>query len=252
MAAAVPVVEVADHRDARGIGRPDGEMHADAPSWSIRCAPSLSKSLQMRALGDVIIVHRPEHRAEGIGVRHSPFAAGIARADSAAAGGLRDRDRDPRRSRHRMARRQFADRASPASVKAVAVLGMRDEAARDEARFQLRERPAPRTGRHGRRPRWPSTSPDRCFKPASGLVAAWGRSSSCRVVTPSSPFQYSLPRSCSRHAVSTGNVPDFLGILADGAVGREPAHPRRCCGWPATCQSGPRHRSASTLRWASA
>ena len=44
MAPAVPVVEVADDRDAPGVRRPDGEMEAVAPSWSSGCAPILSKS----------------------------------------------------------------------------------------------------------------------------------------------------------------------------------------------------------------
>ena len=34
---------------------------------------------EMRSFGDVIIVHGPEHRPEGIGVGHRPLAAGIPR-----------------------------------------------------------------------------------------------------------------------------------------------------------------------------
>ena len=44
MPPAVPVVEVADHRDAPGIGRPDGEMHAVGALMLDECAPSLSNS----------------------------------------------------------------------------------------------------------------------------------------------------------------------------------------------------------------
>ena len=65
VAAAVPVVEVADHRDAAGVRRPDGEMHAVArPRASIEMRAELVEEPEMRALGDVVVVHRAEHRPE--------------------------------------------------------------------------------------------------------------------------------------------------------------------------------------------
>ena len=80
MAAAVPVVERPDHRDAPGIRRPDREMHAGRALMVDQVRAELVEQPEMRALGDVIVVHRAEHRPEGIGVGDPPLAAGIARA----------------------------------------------------------------------------------------------------------------------------------------------------------------------------
>ena len=75
--AAVPVVEVADHRDATGVRRPDGEVDAADALVLDDVGAHLVEKPAVRALGDVVVVHRTEHRPEGIGVRHPPVAAGV-------------------------------------------------------------------------------------------------------------------------------------------------------------------------------
>ena len=64
VAAAVPVVEVADHRDPAGIGRPDREMDAEGALVLDQMRAELVEQPEMRAFGDVVVVHRAEHRAE--------------------------------------------------------------------------------------------------------------------------------------------------------------------------------------------
>ena len=78
MAAAVPGIEIADHGDPLGIGRPDGEMHAAGAFMVDEMRTQLVEQAQMRTLRHVIIVHRTEHRAEGVWVGDPPFAARIA------------------------------------------------------------------------------------------------------------------------------------------------------------------------------
>ena len=79
MAAAIPAVEIADDSDAPGIGRPDGKMHAgDALMGDEMGAEPLIDAL-MRALGEEVVVERPEDRTEGVRVVELPAAAGIAR-----------------------------------------------------------------------------------------------------------------------------------------------------------------------------
>ena len=80
MAAAVPVVEGADDRNPPGVGRPDREVHARGALMRHQMRAELVEQAQMRALGNVVVVHRSEHRAERIGIGHRPFAAGIAGA----------------------------------------------------------------------------------------------------------------------------------------------------------------------------
>ena len=75
--AAVPVVEVADDGDPPGVRRPDGEVHAADAFVLDDVGAHLVEEAAMRALGDVVVVHRTEDRAEGVGVRHPPVAAGI-------------------------------------------------------------------------------------------------------------------------------------------------------------------------------
>ena len=74
VAPAVPLVEIADHRDARRIGRPDGEMHTIRTFMMDRVGAELVEQSQMRALGNVIVIHRSKHGAEGIGIDERPFA----------------------------------------------------------------------------------------------------------------------------------------------------------------------------------
>ncbi len=81
MAAAVPLVE--RRRPRRHAGR-----SAPTPRNARRTRPhdrcmmraELVEEPEMRAFGDVVIVHRPEHRPEGKGVDHLPFAALALRA----------------------------------------------------------------------------------------------------------------------------------------------------------------------------
>ena len=80
MAAAVPIVEIADDGDALRIRRPDGEVKALGAVMLERMRAHLVEQPQMRALADVIVVHRPEHRAEAVGIGDRPFAAAIAGA----------------------------------------------------------------------------------------------------------------------------------------------------------------------------
>ena len=77
MAPAVPVVEVADHRHAARIRRPDREMHTVGALVRYRMRAELVEQAQMRALADVVIVHRPEHRPEGVRIDDLPRAAVI-------------------------------------------------------------------------------------------------------------------------------------------------------------------------------
>ena len=84
VAAAVPGVEIADHRDARGVRRPDGEMHAvDAfVDDQVRAEPVVEPDV--RALDQQIVVDRAEHRAEGVGIVDRPAAALVARPQQVA------------------------------------------------------------------------------------------------------------------------------------------------------------------------
>ena len=61
------MVEVADHRDARGVRRPEREQHAvDAlVRRELRAEPAIE--LPVRPFAQQIVVERPERRAEGIG-----------------------------------------------------------------------------------------------------------------------------------------------------------------------------------------
>ena len=78
MAAAVPKIEVADHRDALGIGSPDSKMHASRTFMLNQMGAHFVKQPQMRAFSNVVIVHGAKHRPKCVGVRHMPFAAMIA------------------------------------------------------------------------------------------------------------------------------------------------------------------------------
>ena len=74
-AAPVPLVEVADDGDAPGVRRPDGEMRSfDAlMRQQMRAEPFIE--LLMRAFDEQIIVHRAEHRREGVRIGEGPVAA---------------------------------------------------------------------------------------------------------------------------------------------------------------------------------
>ena len=129
MPATVPFVEVADDGDAFGIRRPDREMDAACPFVLDQMGAQLVEEPEMRALGDIVIVHRAQHRAERVGIGDPPLAAGIG-------GAVFDRlpvlqaqfafeetrlSPRPQRAARRSFQREGFDRAS-----------MRDEAAGDE------------------------------------------------------------------------------------------------------------------------
>lgn len=65
--AAIPVVEIADDRNALSIRRPDREMKALDPFMLQRMCAHLVEQAQMRALAGKVVVHRTEDRAETIG-----------------------------------------------------------------------------------------------------------------------------------------------------------------------------------------
>ena len=62
-----------------GVGRPHGEMHASDALELHRMRAELVEQSEVRAFVDVIVVHRPEHGTEAVGIEHVPFAAGVAR-----------------------------------------------------------------------------------------------------------------------------------------------------------------------------
>ncbi len=76
----VPFVEIADDGDAPGVRRPDGEMEAVDAFERHRMGAHLVEEAKVRALADIVVVHRAEDRAEAVGVRHHPLAALIAGA----------------------------------------------------------------------------------------------------------------------------------------------------------------------------
>ena len=54
-------------------------MHAGSAFMVDQMGAELVEEPEMRSFRDIIIVHRPEHRPEGIRVGDRPFAAGISR-----------------------------------------------------------------------------------------------------------------------------------------------------------------------------
>ena len=67
-AASVPAVEIADHRDARRVGGPDGESDAFDALVAGELRAEALVELAVRALDQQVLVQRPQHRAEGVGV----------------------------------------------------------------------------------------------------------------------------------------------------------------------------------------
>jgi hypothetical protein len=65
MFAVVPIVEIPHHANQRGIGRPDREMHAIAAFVADAMRAQFVEQPQMAALGNQIVVERPQHRAIG-------------------------------------------------------------------------------------------------------------------------------------------------------------------------------------------
>ena len=84
VAAAVPAIEVADHRDASRVRRPDGEVHARGAGMLDRVGAQPLPQPAMGALADEIVVHLAQDRREAIGVVHLPRAAIIVGAQGVA------------------------------------------------------------------------------------------------------------------------------------------------------------------------
>ena len=74
MAAAVPAVEVAHHGHPGGVGGPHGEMHARVAFMAHRVGAQPVMQAKMVALTDIVVVERPQHGAQQIGILHRPFA----------------------------------------------------------------------------------------------------------------------------------------------------------------------------------
>jgi hypothetical protein len=77
MAAPIPVVEIADHRNPACIGRPDSKMHAVRALVADGVGSHLVEQAQMRAFSDEIVIHRAQHGPVGIGVVNFPGAGRI-------------------------------------------------------------------------------------------------------------------------------------------------------------------------------
>ena len=68
MAAGVPLVELAGHRDAFGVGRPDGEAHAFHPIGLGEVRAQHAIGFVVRALGVQVQLKIGDERAEAVGV----------------------------------------------------------------------------------------------------------------------------------------------------------------------------------------
>ena len=217
---------------------------------------------QMRAFGDVIVVHRPEHRAEGIGIGHPPVAAGIARRDSAAAGACGSSS-CLRRSRRRRGA-PASPTSLPSSVKAVTVsaCGTKQRATKPLADFlhaEHRERIAMHAGDDAPRRR-SRGRPRLDWRGASSPAASRAVFFIVRQSTPPlSALALIAHATLASQSYQRGNVPDFLRIFPDGAVGGEPAHARDvadrlartspgCRARPRRPRAAPRHRRRNRRR----
>ncbi len=68
MAAAVPVVELPDHGNALGIGRPDGEPRAGNAIHGIGMGTQRFIGAQMRSFGEQPAIHLLQQRAKAVGI----------------------------------------------------------------------------------------------------------------------------------------------------------------------------------------
>ena len=214
MPAPVPGVEVADHADPPCVGRPDREVDAFGALVLHRVRAHPVEEPEVAALADVVVVHRPEHRPEGIGVGHPPLAAGVAGAVL---------ERLPRLQSHRPLEEAGVvpplERADRGAVEGegLELGGAVDEGAGDQCVARLLRRRAPRKGRRAsprRSPRSPAVDQaDRRARAPATLHWLLGHRRFPRAVLVG-----------SRRLQA--DAPDVPGILTDRAVGREPAHPR--------------------------
>ncbi len=68
MAPPVPAVEIADHGDPPGVGRPHREGHARNPLHLALVRPEAAGQLPVGALGEQVQVEVGQHQAEGVGI----------------------------------------------------------------------------------------------------------------------------------------------------------------------------------------
>ena len=134
VAAAIPVVEVANDGDAAGVRRPDGKVKAVDALMLDRMSAHLVEEAQMRTFADEIVVHRPEHWPEAVGIGDHPF---VVATRGAVADRLQARDLDDAgKETGIVAARQFADRLARQGMCGDS-LGAWYEAAGDKAAVML-------------------------------------------------------------------------------------------------------------------
>jgi hypothetical protein len=74
MAAAVPAVEIADHADPLGIGRPDREQRPGDPGHLVRPGAQQAVGVAVPALAEQVEIEVGELRPVGVGVMGDVFA----------------------------------------------------------------------------------------------------------------------------------------------------------------------------------
>ena len=98
MAAAVPAVEGADHRDAPGIGRPHGEAHACHAVDLHELCTQAAAEIAMSSLADQVQVDVTEQETEAVGVFRLLNAVGPVNAQPVGEGLVQRDDEQPRRA----------------------------------------------------------------------------------------------------------------------------------------------------------
>ncbi len=78
MAPPIPEIEVANNRHPARIRRPDCEMHAVGALMVNDVRAEFVEQAQVRAFGDVVIIHWPKHRSERVWVFDVPFTPAVA------------------------------------------------------------------------------------------------------------------------------------------------------------------------------
>jgi hypothetical protein len=68
MAPRVPGIEIADHRDALGVGRPDREAHARHAVDGRHVGAQRIGQMEMAALVEQVQVEFAQHRSESVGI----------------------------------------------------------------------------------------------------------------------------------------------------------------------------------------
>ena len=81
----VPGVEIANHRDAPRVGRPDREMHAGDPLMRDRMRAERVPQPPVGAFADQVDVHVAQHAAKAVGIVILPASGAVAAAQPVAA-----------------------------------------------------------------------------------------------------------------------------------------------------------------------